>query len=1133
MQRDDFKVRRFPGIESLGLSDAPSRLRVAIVTEEIIGPVRNGGIASTYYHLAKGLAAQGHEVHVLFLKGPVVQDETPEFWVARYAEFGVTLHYLDVSEMPLWCASPAWQRRYASAYEWLRDQEPFDVVHTSEWRGGMVYALMAKRLGLAFRDTLFLVKTSSPHIWNRHYQMAPITDVNLVAAAYAEQKCVELADMVIGGSAHLLSFMERVGYRLPQTNVFVQPNIVDFSTVPVVDRRTCPPRRHGDVVKSRDLVFFGRLEARKGIEIFCNAIDLLHERGEIPDSVTFLGKWGGNLPAQGGLAPEEYLAQKAETWECPVATVTDKNQPEALAFLTERDLIAVMPSLIENSTMAVYETLEQRVAFIATSVGGTPELVAERDHAECLVEPTAQDLADRLAVALREGQVIAHPQFSNDANRDVWYGFHAYLGELIEEHGRGEAVSRLIEGVDKPGDPVESVSFVALVRRGDSLEDLVKACHAEAPDELVLGFTDATVQTAIETVRGLLEQVCPSVTVVNCLGQTSGTALNTLVAAQSSHAMLVADGLGALPQFGFFAAARQALGNRPGALFTTFFSTDSAKVGMPLGGDVASQIFTSRAYGAEVVALRKELFDMIGSFEPYDARHGIVHEYVTRASEAGHDLLVLPEQLLSWPASDAMARNFRTDQMYAYLKAKPLIDASPLSQRKVLLAALHGGSGGGPPAVDERLLRTDSVDEADTHWLMPATWDPENASGAQQRRVIIGLNTAQDELWFYARGPGERRLLVRGEDVPVELVATRGIEGTEHYITLSVLPVPAEWIPSTSYPMVWGLYEEDEKLRSVFLRVNKIGAKTFALSGRNTVLSSRVLTELMDRKVGRAERDLEVVDGTDDLADRAVADAVGAVKSRPDPRRVVALSEELLATVPEGLRPITARSGLKPPEQGEGWTEGDWLNGWAWDREDQDRILHVAVTREGEPLLLVPADTSDRSLEGVPGRGAHAFRIPVLREFLTGGDLQLRVWEAGGPVHRGRLYVSQDDLPRLRRVRDNRDEPARAMPAASARQAKRWWSRLLGSSSPGRPGPGDGNLITSDVQHLLSAADALVRGQTDSALDLLAEVQAEDRNLGQIERPTGEPGNYDLVPREQLSTYAEAAAPDVGPHLRR
>ena len=67
MQRDDFEVKHFPGIDAVGVSDSTSRLRVAIVTEEIIGPVRNGGIASTYYHLAKGLAAHGHEVQVLFL----------------------------------------------------------------------------------------------------------------------------------------------------------------------------------------------------------------------------------------------------------------------------------------------------------------------------------------------------------------------------------------------------------------------------------------------------------------------------------------------------------------------------------------------------------------------------------------------------------------------------------------------------------------------------------------------------------------------------------------------------------------------------------------------------------------------------------------------------------------------------------------------------------------------------------------------------------------------------------------------------------------------------------------------------------------------------------------------------------
>ena len=87
---------------------------------------------------------------------------------------------------------------------------------------------MAKRLGIAFQNTLFVV-SASPHIWNRHYQMQSIDYHNLYSVMHLEQRCIEWADMVIGGSAHLLSFAESAGYVLPAGRVFVQPNIVDFS----------------------------------------------------------------------------------------------------------------------------------------------------------------------------------------------------------------------------------------------------------------------------------------------------------------------------------------------------------------------------------------------------------------------------------------------------------------------------------------------------------------------------------------------------------------------------------------------------------------------------------------------------------------------------------------------------------------------------------------------------------------------------------------------------------------------------------------------------------------------------------------------------------------------------------------
>lgn len=1062
MQRDDFDVRTFPGIDAVGLSETSARLRVAIVTEEIIGPVRNGGIASTYYHLARGLAAREHEVHVLFLKGPVVQDETPEHWVEKYAEFGVQLHYLDIADSAVWGPAPVWQRRYAGAYEWLRDQEPFDVVHTSEWRGGLVYALMAKRLGLAFRDTLFLVKTSSPYIWNRHYQMHPITEGHLVTAAHAEQKCVELADAVIGGSAHLISFMDRIGYRLPCDNVFVQPNIVDFSNVEVEDRRSGRPREHGDLVRTRDLVFFGRLEARKGIEVFCSAIDLLHERGQVPDSVTFLGKWGSRLPAQGGLTPEEYVAEKALTWECPVTTVTDLNQPAALALLCERDVIAVMPSLIENSSMAVYETLEQRVPFIASSVGGTPELIAEEDHATCLVEPTAQALADRLQAALRDGQVIARPKFSNEDNLKVWYGFHAHLGALIEKHGRSEAVAQLVGAIDGPAEPVETISLVALVRRGDCLDDLVKALHAQTPDEIVLGYGDALSRTETTKAHEALVETGAKVAVVNCVGQTAGRALAELVAAQTCEVMVVADGVSAIPQFGFFDAARQGLSQRTDCLFTTFFSTDDATVGMPIGGDVASQVLTSRAYGPEVVALRRDTYDAVGEFEPYDARHGIVHEYVTRAAEHGHDLLVLPEQLLSWPGAATESRELQADPLYSYLKSKPLIDSSAdLSQRKVLLAALHQ-AGRGAGGVDEKLLRATPISEEESHWLTPATWDPEDVSSAHLRRLILGLDEAHDELWLYARGPGERRLLVKGEEMVCDLVTSHGVEGTHDHVTLSTFRVPESWEAGSSYPLLWGLYDGEEKLRNIFLRINKIGGATYALSGRNPVLSSRALIELVDRQPasfpGDPERDepLPPPDPTDEYVDQAVAAALQFVKERADadPVQILERSRGLLTSPPVGdPLPISPRSGLKPPEEGEGWLPGDWLMGWAWDREDRARILHVAVMRGPEVLLMAPADATDRSLEEVPGRGAHAFQIPVLPEFLDADRLRLEIWEGRTRVYRGGLHVDREGEgePMLRRDRPKPAPPKDSGDAGTeiVGRKERWWRRLVGTGWAG------------------------------------------------------------------------------------
>ncbi|MDW4500065.1 glycosyltransferase family 4 protein [Sulfitobacter sp. D35] len=996
MQIDTFDVKSFPGIDVLGLEDDSHPVRICIATEEIIGPVRNGGIASTYYHLAKGLASRGHEVHVLYLKGPVVENETPDHWVAHFAEIGVTLHYLDIPAAPIWGPSQHWQPRYLAAYQWLRDQPAFDIVHTSEWRGGMVYALMAKSLGLAFDETLFIVKTSSPHIWNRHYQMQPIERVDLVAASYAEQKCVELADMVVGGSAHLITFMEEIGYKVPQANVFVQPNIVDFSEVKVTDLRE--PREAGDVVRTRELVFFGRLEARKGIELFCNALDSLMDRGIHPEKVTFLGKFGVPLTKFGGIKVADYIAQRSQDWPFEVDVIPDLNQPEALSFICNSDKVAVMPSLIENSTMAVYETLEMKIPFLATRVGGTFELIAEEDRDACLVEPTSQSLAAGIERVLRDGQKIARPSFSNARNLEVWYGFHNHVGKRIAKEGRRDAIRGLL-GTTPATDDAGRVAYVALARDAASLDAAVRSITEDSPDEAVIACTDFRLAKSAEAaVRELADKGHP-VRLLRSIGQAAGEALNTAVSRTAAEVVIVAAGTAASLRPGFAAAARTGLAHAPGALFTTRFTDSHDLSGLPLGGDVASQYLTSAAYGPEIVALRRDRLKQLGAFEPYDVEYGLVQEYVTRSQERdGQDMLVYAEPLLFWPAVQAETEAFSKDPVAKYLKAKPLLDTSSIGLRKILLSTL--GQGGGTGLGDLSGVKSQ---DGKPVWLTPLDRMETDGSVERLRDLVLAIDEDSTDIYLLAKGWGRRELLVSDKPVPTDAVDRTLLPEC----TLRRFPVPEDWIAGASYELKWTV-ETPEGPKRLPFQITKFADGILALTTRQPIMTWEALRAALDRRAEEKRQFLRpVVPVSQDAEDvqqmelQRVADRSGDILGRGAPAET------------NGAAPRRVRSAIVDRTRSD-WSEG-WLIGWAWDREDTGALLNVALVQNGRPVVAVPADAHIPSLgRRTPDLEFHGFRLPLSAEILKEeGEARLVVLETGEEVPGARFSVTRGTPGRM------------------------------------------------------------------------------------------------------------------------
>ena len=389
--------------------------RVCIATPDILGPVKNGGIGTAYHHMARALARWGHEVVIAFVSEQAADAGAMERTRALYAEFGVSVEPIvprpDNSYIVSRVRAPTW-----ALHDWLRARErPFDIVHVPDWRGLGYGALLAKSLGVAFAQTHFVVVGHSTTLWAAEGNGQLVSKEQELGWVFMERRSVELADTLICVSAHLLGWMREAGYALPE-RAFVWPNLFpapDPSAAAVSERAA----RDGAALE--EVVFFGRLEPRKGLVVFVDAMARLARQGRAPARVTFLGKVSSRIDAP------ELIRSAARDWPVEVRTLTDYGAEEALAYLSRPGRLAVVPSLLENCSMAVLECLQAGIPFVATATGGTPELVAPEDRARALVAPDHVALGERIAALAAAPLRAVRPRRDFARSLEVWSRWHA------------------------------------------------------------------------------------------------------------------------------------------------------------------------------------------------------------------------------------------------------------------------------------------------------------------------------------------------------------------------------------------------------------------------------------------------------------------------------------------------------------------------------------------------------------------------------------------------------------------------------------------------------------------------------------------------------------------------------------
>eukprot|EP01113_Clastostelium_recurvatum_P017384 TRINITY_DN2039_c0_g1_i3.p1 TRINITY_DN2039_c0_g1~~TRINITY_DN2039_c0_g1_i3.p1 ORF type:complete len:1334 (-),score=355.24 TRINITY_DN2039_c0_g1_i3:206-4135(-) len=410
------------------IPDTP--LRICIATHDFIGPIANGGIGTAYHALARTLVAAGHNVTVLFILGQHSEGVEPfSHWVKLYSHYNIRLIPMPASGHTIY---GSWYVKKAhDTYMWLRHhQDDFDVVHFHEWRGSGIYCLLARRLGLAFSNTVFVTGLHSPFMWHKVSSMEFVDSPDEIETEYMERLSIQHTDYLVSPSQYMVDWLVSKSYTLPD-KVLVQPNLM----MPAPQRIF----RAAQIVPTKELVFFGRLEVRKGLFLFLNALEMVEaERPDLRLSVTFLGK---NLNHQGQvlLSQQELVSRlHTTTWRI----LSDKDNKEAKAYLSEKGTgrVAMMPSLIDNSPYTVMECLVIGIPFMASRVGGIPELIHPEDVNNATFALNARAIADAIVKAMTAGVKIARPSPVLDDNVISWEAWHQYI-HYVKTHPKPPIIS--------------------------------------------------------------------------------------------------------------------------------------------------------------------------------------------------------------------------------------------------------------------------------------------------------------------------------------------------------------------------------------------------------------------------------------------------------------------------------------------------------------------------------------------------------------------------------------------------------------------------------------------------------------------------------------------------------------------
>lgn len=454
--------------------------KILFITAGLKGPTAGGGIATCFHSMIKNISLHSNEeVDVLYVAHPYYSKENYDFWRKKYKEdYNANLVTIDVLNNNY--GSKEMKRSYGILQYIENNENKYSNVVFHDFMGLAYYSLLAKRTKLALSGINIIISAHGNHTLSNFFGEKKITHWDQKAIIFMEKESLKYADIITTPSAYYRNWIASE-FEVDKSKIVVMPNIIfhDDESPNAINIKFKDNNK-------RLIVFYGRMERLKGLDLFINAINKNDKEGK---SYNIL--FAGNSSKIDGKDAKDYILSRINKSKSEILFLFNCKANDLFAYIKDNNGRCVFPTLGETSSCVVVECILHGVPFLASSIPGIKELVANNYQKDFLFTTgSLPELAEKIEndLIIPSNEVLS---FDMNENGKLWY-------DLLNERqskpiGKNNQLSE---------EPLVSV-VIPTNNRPEQLLEALQSIHDQSYSNLEIIVVDDNSETSV-----LNESIC-------------------------------------------------------------------------------------------------------------------------------------------------------------------------------------------------------------------------------------------------------------------------------------------------------------------------------------------------------------------------------------------------------------------------------------------------------------------------------------------------------------------------------------------------------------------------------------------------------------------------------------------------